>query len=183
MLRRFFLVALLGFVAACTNPDDLDEPAADLGNFSLGHNVVIAPKFQKGPLSREMPDERWIKEVTARIDERFERYTGDRLYHFGISLEGYVLAQPGIPIVASPKSALIMRVTVWDDAAGKKLNEKAEQLIVLETLSGEQVIGSGLTQSAEQQLENLTKNASKMLENWLLRKKRGEGWFADAKSE
>ncbi len=183
MLRRFFLFACVGVFAACTNPNDLDEPMADLGNFSLGHNIVVAPKFQKGPLSREMSDERWIKEVTARIAERFDRYEGDKLYHFGVSLEGYVLAQPGIPVVASPKSALIMRVTVWDDAAGKKLNEKAEQFVVLESLSGEQVIGSGLTQSAEQQLENLTKNASKMLENWLLRQKRDKGWFTEAKSE
>ncbi|MBU2982897.1 hypothetical protein KO498_13850 [Lentibacter algarum] len=183
MLRRFFLLACVGALVACTNPNDLDEPAADLGNFRLGHNIVIAPNFQKGPLSREMSDERWIEAVKARIAERFERYDGEKLYHFGISLEGYVLAQPGIPVVASPKSALVMRVTVWDDAAGVKLNKKAEQLLVLESLSGEQVIGSGLTQSAEQQLENLTKNASKMLESWLLKQKASEGWFTEPETE
>ena len=71
-----------------------------------------------------------------------------------------------------------MRITVWDNAANKKLNEKAHQIIVFEQLSGEQVIGSGLTQSADQQLENLSKNAAKMIELWLVRQKAEEGWFA-----
>ncbi|MCV2892987.1 hypothetical protein [Lentibacter sp. XHP0401] len=180
MLRRFFLLAALGMLAACANPDDLDQPAVDLGNFRLGHNIVVAPKFEKGPLSREKPKEEWVEAVTARIAERFDRYEGDKLYHFGVSLEGYVLAQPGIPVVASPKSALVIRITVWDDAANKKLNEKAHQIVVFEQLSGEQVIGSGLTQSAEEQLENLSKNAAKMIELWLVRQNASEGWFNDA---
>jgi len=179
MLRRFFMFAALGALAACTNPNDLDEPAVDLGNFRLGHNIVVTPNFEKGPLSREKSDEAWIAAVTARIAERFERYEGEKLYHFGVSLEGYVLAQPGIPIVGSPKSALILRITVWDDAANKKLNEKAHQIVVFEQLSGGQVIGSGLTQSADEQLENLSKNAAKMIELWLVRQNAGEGWFAD----
>lgn len=182
MLRRFFVFAVfgsfLGLVAGCTNPNDLDQPAVDLGDFRLGHNIVIAPKMEKGPLSREKSKEEWTAAVQARIAERFDRYEGEKLYHFGVSLEGYVLAQPGIPIVASPKSALIMRITVWDNAANKKLNEKAHQIIVFEQLSGEQVIGSGLTQSADQQLENLSKNAAKMIELWLVRQKAEEGWFA-----
>ncbi|WP_366915535.1 hypothetical protein [uncultured Lentibacter sp.] len=181
MLRRFFVFAVmggvLGLVAGCTNPDDLDQPAVDLGDFRLGHNIVIAPKLEKGPLSREKSDAAWTEAVTARIAERFGRYDGDRLYHFGVSLEGYVLAQPGIPIVASPKSALILRITVWDNAANAKLNEKAHQIVVFEQLSGEQVIGSGLTQSADQQLENLSKNAAKMIELWLVRQRAEEGWF------
>lgn len=179
MRRRFFIFAAFGLLAACTNPDDLDEPAVDLGNFRLGHNIVVAPNFEKGPLSREKSDAEWIEALTARIQERFGRYQGEKLYHFGVSLEGYVLAKPGIPVVASPKSALILRITVWDDAANKKLNEKAHQIVVFEQLSGGQVIGSGLTQSADQQLENLTKNAAKMIELWLVRQTAGEGWFDD----
>jgi len=35
-----------------------------------------------------------------------------------------------------------------------------------------------LTQSADQQLENLSKNAAKMIELWLVRQKAEEGWFA-----
>ncbi len=179
MLRRFFILATMSFLAACASPDDLDKPAVDLGNFDFGHNVVVAPNLVQGPLSREKSKEEWIEAVEARVAERFDRYEGEKLYHLGISLEGYILAPPGVPLVASPKSTLIIRVTVWDDAAGKKLNEKAHQIVVFEQLSGETMIGSGLTQTADQQLEKLAKNAAKKIELWLVRQKREEGWFTE----
>jgi len=56
-----------------------------------------------GPASREADTDEWIAAVTKAVGDRFERYEGEQLYHFGISLEGYVLAQPGLPIVLSPK--------------------------------------------------------------------------------
>jgi hypothetical protein len=115
--------------------------------------------------------------MTAAIDERFRRYDGGSLYHMGISIEGYVLAVPGVPIVASPKSALILKVTLWDDAAGKKLNDKPEQVTVIETISGETMLGSGLTQSKEVQMENLTRNAAKQIQNWMFRQKLNADWF------
>lgn len=179
MMRRFFILAALGLLAGCANPDDLGQPAPLLGDFRLGHNIVVAPKFEKGPLSREKSKAEWIAAVESRIAERFGRYEGEKLYHFGVSLEGYVLAQPGIPLVASPKSALVLKITVWDDAAGEKLNDTAHQIVVFEQLSGAQVIGSGLTQSAEEQLENLSKNAAKMIELWLVRQHTRAGWFSE----
>jgi len=174
MLRLFALLATLLTVTACTNANDLDRPRADLGNFRLGHNVVVAPNMVKGPVSREATKEEWIDALTTAIDERFSPYEGDKYYHFGVSVEGYVLAIPGIPLVASPKSALIINLTVWDDAAGKKLNEEPEQLTILESISGETLVGSGLTQSREQQIENLSKNAAKAIQNWL---RRNPDWF------
>jgi len=95
----------------------------------------------------------------------------------GISLEGYVLAVPGVPLVASPKSALIFNVTAWDDAAGAKLNDEPEQITVIESFSGETVLGSGLTQSKEVQMRNLSRNAAKLIQNWLVRQKYQEDWF------
>ncbi|MEO1140462.1 MAG: hypothetical protein AAFW87_13510 [Pseudomonadota bacterium] len=179
MLRRVML-GLAGLVlAACTNPNDLDEAPAYLGNFHLGHNVVVAPNLTKGPVSREASREEWITAMKKAVGDRFTRYNGTRLYHLGISIEGYVLAIPGIPIVASPKSALIFKVTAWDDAKGTKLNEKPETITVLESLSGNTVISSGLTQSKEKQLENLSKNASKLIQNWLVQQNNLEGWFED----
>lgn len=86
----------------------------------------------KGPASRDASDEEWIETLDAAIEERFRRYQGDNFYHLGISIEGYVLAQPGIPLVFSPKSVLIVNVTVFEDATGQKLNEEAEQLTALE---------------------------------------------------
>lgn len=166
-------------LAACTNPGDLDGPPPDLGDFRLGHNVVVAPTLVRGPVSREATEEEWIAAMKSAIGERFGRHEGTRLYHFGISVEGYVLAAPGIPVIAAPKSILIFRVTVWDDAAGRKLNEKPEQFTVLETLSGDTVVGSGLTQPKEEQMLNLSRNAAKRIETWLLRRHDGQGWFGE----
>ena len=180
MLRAVCLTVLLTFVAACTNSNDLDQAAVPLGDFALGYNVVVAPNMVKGPVSREATKEQWIASLTKSIDDRFSRYDGPKLYHFGVSVEGYVLAEPGIPLVFSPKSALILNLTVWDDAAGKKLNPEPQQVTVLESLSGETMVGSGLTQSAEQQMENLSKNAAKLIQNYLVKMMREEKWFKGA---
>ena len=177
MLRFIALLAAGLMLAACTNPNDLDEKPAYLGDFHLGHNVVVAPNLTKGPVSREASKEEWVEAMTRAIDERFGRYEGDRLYHLGISVEGYVLAIPGIPVVASPKSALILNVTVWDDAKQQKLNEKPEQITVVETLSGSTWVGSGLTQSKQQQMRNLSRNAAKLIQNWLVRENAANDWF------
>lgn len=179
----FRLMALIGSIlvlAACTNPNDLDEAPVDLGDFRLGHNVVVASKMTRGPVSREATPEEWQDALKGAIDERFGRYEGDKLYHLGVSVEGYVLAQPGIPIVASPNSVLILLVTVWDDAAGGKLNTPPEQITIMETISGNTILGSGLTQSKEVQMRNLSRNAAKQIETFMVRRRASEGWFGEA---
>jgi len=178
MLR---LLACLGLLVAtaCTNSGDLDREPAYLGNFHLGHNVVVAPNLTRGAASRAATKEELTGAVTRAIDDRFSRYEGTRLYHLGVSLEGYVLAYPGIPVVASPKSALILKITVWDDAAGAKLNAEPEILTVVENISPETFIGSGLTRSREQQIDALSRNAAKTIETWLKRQNDTRGWFED----
>lgn len=171
------LAACAFLLSACTNPDDFDEPMPDLGDFSLGHNIVVASKMKKVAISRDASEEEWVAAMTEAIDERFGRYEGDKLYHLGISVEGYILAPPGIPLVLSPKSGLIVNVTVWDDAAGGKINEEPRQFTVLESFSGETVVGSGLTQTREEQMTNLARNAAKQIENWLLENRE---WFGAA---
>jgi hypothetical protein len=99
------------------------------------------------------------------------------LYHLAVSVDAYVLAVPGIPLVASPRSALIIGVHVWDDALGRPLNDERRQFTVLENLSGESLLGSGLTQSAEQQLAVLSRNAAITIENWLAS---NPDWFPPA---
>ena len=176
---------MLVMVAACAGNADLDQAPVPLGDFNLVHNIVVAPKAQRGPLSREATDEQLIESVKSALAERFDRYDGDKRYHFGVSVEGYVLAVPGIPLVVSPKSALILNVTVWDDAAGKKLNEEPKQITVLETFGTGTLIGSGYTLSAEEQLLQLSQNAAKSIERYLVRQHKEEGWFvpdADAES-
>jgi hypothetical protein len=163
------ILAVLGALAlaACSNGAELGTERAELGNFQLGHNIVVAANAQLGPLSRETTPEAWQASLTAEVDRRFGRYEGDHLYHIAINVEAYVLALPGVPIVLSPKSALIFGVTLWDDEEGGKVNETPHRITVLESLSGETVAGSGLTQTAEQQMENLSRNAAYAIERWL----------------
>ena len=173
-MRRLFtiLFAVLSLSACVKN--DLSEPPPDLGNFLLGHNVVVAPDLVMGPLSREADKDKFIAAVKEAVDDRFSRHDGDKYYHFGVNLSGYVLAQPGIPVVLAPKSILIFTLTVWDDEANAKLNSKPEQITVLETLSGDTIVGSGLTKSPEQQMEALAYNAAKAIEKYLRENRK---WF------
>jgi len=46
-------------------------------------------------------------------------------------------------------------------------------------VSPKTVIGSGLTQSKEVQMEHLSRNAAKLIENWLNRQNDNLGWFED----
>jgi len=179
-VRHLFAICLVICVVGCSpSGRDLDEPLVPLGDFKLGHNVVVASKAQKGPLSRNATESELKSAVQSAVAARFGRYEGESLYHFGVSVEGYVLAAPGVPLVYSPKSVMILNVTVWDDAAGKKLNETPEQMTVFESLSGENLVGSGLTQSKAQQLENLAVNAAKQIELFLVRQRTENGWFPD----
>lgn len=174
-----WIVLMVGVLAlsACATGRDLDKPPVPLGDFMLGHSIVVAPNLTKGPLSRDATKEEWIAAVDKAFEDRFRRYEGEKLYHFGISVEGYVLAQVGIPLVLQPKSAVIYRITVWDDAAGGKINEEPKEITIVEALTPESVAGSGLTQTREEQLENLAVQAAKQAEQWLVGQVKNEGWF------
>ncbi|MBY6164991.1 hypothetical protein KUW14_03935 [Pseudooceanicola nitratireducens] len=174
MIRKFAATALLVLAAACTDVSDLQEAPADLGQFRLGHNVVVASKMRQAALSRDATEEEWVAALQAAVEERFGRYEGERLYHLGISVEGFSIAPPGVPLVASPKSVLIIRATLWDDALGRKLNEEAKQFTVFETFSGSTIVGSGLTQTKEEQIQNLSRSAAKLVQNWMLQ---NPEWF------
>jgi hypothetical protein len=167
----------LFLLVACNGARDLDQPPVPLGDFTLVHNIAVAPKAAKGPLSREASEEELVKALTDATAERFSRYEGTREYHFGMSVEGYVLAQPGIPLVLSPKSVMIVNVTVWDGEKREKLNAEPHQITVLESFGQGSLIGSGYTMSAEEQLKNLSQNVAKQIENYLVKQKTEEGWF------
>lgn len=177
MVRMIAVFISLALLTACNGASDLGKPAVPLGDFTLLHNIAVAPKAQKGPLSREVSKEELAKALSDATAERFGRYKGTRNYHFGMSVEGYVLAQPGIPLVFAPKSILIINLTVWDDAKNKKLNPKPHQITVFESFDQGPIVGSGYTKSAEEQLKNLSQNAAKSIETYLVKQNKAEGWF------
>ena len=175
--KPILAILALGLLAACAGHADLDTDPDPIGDFRLGHNIVVTDRLQKGPLSREATPEEWEEILVAEIDRRLGRYDGDGMYHIAVNLDAYVLAVPGVPVVANPRSLLIMRVTVWDDAAQAKINETPEQLTIMEDVSGATVISSGLTQSREAQMENLAQNAARAIQRWL---ERNPEWFEPA---
>lgn len=180
MLRRIFVLVSLVVLTACTYERDLLEPPVALGNFSLGHNVVVATKAETASaVSREATEEELTDSLKKAIAARFDRYEGTKQYHLGVSVEGYILARAGVPVVAAPKSAMIIRVTVWDDAQGKKLNVPPQQMTILENIDGESLFGTGWTQSADEQLEGLSRNAAKAIETFLVSENADKGWFRD----
>jgi hypothetical protein len=180
MLRKIArLAACVAVIAlpACTAPGDINAPAPNLGDFALGQTVVVTPTLTKGPFSREVEPDKLSASVKRAVETRLSRHEGTRAYNLGIALEGYVLAKPGIPLVASPKSILLVAVTVWDDAEQEKLNDVPKRFTVVEDVSGDTVVGSGNTQTGDVQMVNLSRNAAKVIEQWLVEQKRSEGWF------
>lgn len=162
------MLAAVFALAACETRTGMDAPPVELASFKLGHAVVVATEATKAPISRSATAEEWEASLGAAVKERFSRLEGDTFYHLGINVDGYALAPPGVPLVVSPKSVLIISVTLMTDTdGGKKVNEKPEQLTIFETLSGGTVVGSGLTKSAEEQMENLSFNGALAIEDWL----------------
>jgi hypothetical protein len=171
------LVVTLG-ACAVANPDN--EEQVPLGNFALGHNVVVTKHAKKIGPSRTASAEEWETILEAAMEKRFGRYEGEKLYHIGINLDGYALAVPGIPVVLSPKSILAIKVNVWDDAAEKKLTEKPRSLTIFEQLDGGTIVGSGYANSREEQMANLAAQMAKAVERFLVAN--GE-WFGETASE
>jgi hypothetical protein len=168
-LRIATCLAFLVVLTACQK-NDLKDPPVPLGDFALGLNIVVADQAQKSPVSRTAQPEEWKASLETAIKDRFGRYenTGSKRYNLGISVDGYALAPPGIPIILKPRSLLVITANIWDDAARKKLNPEGKRLIIFENTTGKTIISSGLTQSRNEQMRILSYNAAKSVEGWLL---------------
>ena len=78
---------------------------------------------------------------------------------------------------------MIINLTVWDNAAGAKLNEEVHQITVLESFGSGALIGSGFTMTKEEQLEQLSQNAIKAVERYLVKQHEEQGWFQSSVPE
>lgn len=169
-LRIAALLVGLVLLGACGKKDDLKDPPTPLGDFALGLNIVVADQAQKSPVSRDASPEEWKVSLQQAIEDRFGRYdeSGSKLFNLGISIDGFALAPPGLPVLLKPRSLLVITANIWDDAAQQKLNAEGKRLIIFENTTGKTFIGSGLTQSKAEQMHNLSYNAAKAVEGWLL---------------
>ena len=179
MIRILAFVASLLVLVGCSDQNPVaNQPLVPLGDFSLGTNYTFAGKAQKGPISRDATAEDWETGMEKAIADRLGRYTGDGVYHVGVSVEGYMLAPKGVPVIYSPKSALIINVRVWDGASGRKLNDEPVQMTIFEDTTDESfVLGSGRIRTQNQQIAGLSENAAERIENWLAKQHEINRWF------
>ena len=174
-LTRLATLGLVLILGACAASDPLEEDLPDMGDFRLAYNIVVADNMQQVPPSRNATGEEWIEVLPAKIDRRFGGYEGERLYHIAIHVDAYSLAVPGIPVVLSPKSILVISANVWDDELQAKLHEEPRQLTIFEGASAQSIIGSGLTRSREEQMQVLARNAARRVQLWMLE---NPEWFS-----
>lgn len=155
-------------LSACTvaNPDN--EEQVPLGDFKLDLNVAVTDSAKKMGVTRDASPEEWEDALEAAIEKRFRRYEGDKLYHISYSLDGYILATKGGRLALAPRSAMSVTVHVWDSETKTQLKDRSKQMLILEQLDGETLIGSGFFNSKEQQMDNLAAQFAKAVERWLV---------------
>ncbi len=176
MIRRAFLVASMAALLGCAQTQ-IDEAPEDLGEFKLRVNYAFADKAVQGPVSRDATPDEWTAAIENAVDIRLGRYQGSQEYDIGISVEGFMLAPPGVPILLSPRSTAIVLVNVYD-VERKEFLAKAHQIQVLEDTSGQSaVVGSGYIRDKEEQMSGLSLNVADKVEEWLAAQHKAEGWF------
>ncbi len=166
-IKRFAFGLVAFTLVACAETGPVDKKPEPLGDFKLGYSIVVAKNAEKGPFSRDATAEELEASLKAEVERVFGVYDGPRLYHIAIAVDAYVLAVPGVPIVASPKSAFVVSLNVWDDARQVKVTEEHKQFTVLEAFTAKSIFGSGLTQSREEQMAGLSRSTVKQIHIWL----------------
>lgn len=177
MMRLVKLLLGLLILASCTTEVQDQDAQKEMGDFRLGYAVVVGEDMVQGPLSRQGNSDQIIASVKSAIEEQLSDYKGSKYYHVAVKLEAYILAQPGVPLVFSPKSTLILQVSLWDNVTQQRMSEP-EQIRIFEPIRIRSIIGSGYTQNAEEQTNVLAQEAARMIEEWLKNKHETAGWFS-----
>ncbi|PWR04439.1 hypothetical protein DKT77_01820 [Meridianimarinicoccus roseus] len=176
MLQRLLLGLGALSLVACTQAIDPDVERSGLGDFSLDRLVVIVDDPTSSIVSRTVSDAQLKTAVTDAVGARLRRFEGEGSYSIGIKVQGYVLAPPGIPVLFAPRSTLFLSVNAYDSVP-QRLNVDTRNLTIWEDAGGDTVVGSGYTQTAQEQLDELADNAAIEIELWL---RENEAWFGGA---
>ena len=173
LIRTAGLLAAI-LLAACTTEIAQETRATEVGEgFKLDQVVVVVDDPTVGAFSRKAKNGEIEAAVSKAVRDRFSRFDGTAEYSIGIKVQAYILALPGIPVVAAPKSLLAISVNVYDDVP-RRLNDKPKNMTIFESAGGDAVVGSGYTQSGEEQLAEMSANAAIEIEKWL---RKNEQWF------
>lgn len=167
--RRLAPLALGGAatLAGCANaPDPLDGGLPAMGRFQLAQSVVVTDAMKQIPPSRRASPEAWEAMLEGELDRRFGRYAGGEGFFVALAVDGYSLAPPGIPVVLTPKSILVVTANLWR-ADGPEKVLGPEQLSVFEGAES-LLLGTGLIKSAEEQMLTLSRNMAARVQRWIL---------------
>lgn len=177
MIRISALLALLALLAACGG-GRLDTAPKDLGAFQARVIHVYTEKALQWPLSRDAEHSEWTALMKNALDTRLRRYRGVQEYDVAVTLEGFMLAPAGVPVLFSPKSTAVVNVFVYD-VAGKKFLARKHQMEIFESTTGESaLLGSGHARTKAEQIQGLSSNIAYKVEEWMAEQHQDHGWFA-----
>lgn len=157
-IRTTVFAVLAAVLVACSAGPDLNavpEATKPIGDFKLGILVVYADKVKKGPMSRDATPDQLKVALESEMRRRFGSLTGSKFFNISLAVDVYALAQTGVPILLTPKSALAVTMNVWDDSKQTMITEDDKQFTILERISPRSFVGSGLSMTADEQLREL----------------------------
>ena len=167
LTRRAFGALSLSGLAACATPDPLSEAQREMGDFQLLAPIVVTTKIKAIPPSRAAAPSAWEAVMKDELTRRFGRYAGGRDYYVALSIDGFSLAPPGIPIVLTPKSILVVTANLWTADPQEKVRGP-EQLTTFEG-ADTLFLGSGLMKDGDAQMRTLARNMAFKVQSWILR--------------
>ena len=177
MARLFTVLAGLLMLAAC-GATQLDEAPEDLGAFKARILHVYTEKALQWPLSRDADQSEWTEPMQRALTARLGRYQGAQEYDVAVTLEGFMLAPGGVPILFSPKSVAVVNVFVYDVKGELFLAEKVQMEIFEDTTGESALLGSGHSRTKAEQIDGLALNIADKIEEYIAEKHAEEGWFA-----
>jgi hypothetical protein len=177
MTRIIALFAALSLLVAC-GETRLDEAPEDLGAFQARIVHVYTEKALQWPMSRSADHSEWTDPIKSALETRLRRYEGGQQYDVAVTLEGFMLAPAGVPVLFSPKSVVVVNVFVYDVEQERFLAKK-HQMEIFESTTGESaLVGSGHARSKQEQIQGLAVNIADKVEEWMAEQHREQGWFA-----
>lgn len=176
MARLFTVLAGLLMLAAC-GATQLDETPEDLGAFKARILHVYTEKALQWPLSRDADQSEWTEPMQRALTARLGRYQGAQEYDVAVTLEGFMLAPGGVPILFSPKSVAVVNVFVYDVKGALFLAEKVQMEIFEDTTGESALLGSGHSRTKQEQIDGLALNIADKIEEYIAEKHAEEGWF------
>lgn len=179
MKRIFALLTSLVLLVSC-GETQLNEAPEDLGDFNMRVSFVYTDKARQWPLSRDAETSEWNAPIEQALEARLGRYKGEGQYDVAVTLEGFLLATGGIPVLVNPKSAAVVNVFVYD-VSTKSYLVKKHQMEIFESTTGESaLLGSGYSRTKEEQIDGLALNIVDALEEYMAEQHKENGWFDNA---